>query len=363
MAHVEKRGAGRWRARYRGPDGQERSRTFPRRVDAERWLTGVEHSKLTGGYIDPNAGKITLRAFAEEWRSRQVQRAGTAVSIEQQLRLHVYPVIGDRPIAAIRPSEIQGLVQRLDERLAPSTVGVVYGRVVAVFRGAVRDRVVTASPCIDVRLPVKKPPSMLEVLSTEEVLVMADAVPARYGALVITGAGTGLRPGELFGLALERVDFLRRTIRVDQQLMRVRGQGVALGPLKTPSSYRTIPLPQVVAHAMAAHLAAWPVHPDLGVVFTNERAEPIQQQPFAAVWETGGGSQDCRSGRHRTTYATTSPASSSGRERRSRLSKPGSGTLRPRRPWTSTASVRRRGRQDADRHRPRTWRSRGLPAA
>lgn len=35
MAHVEKRGAGRWRARYRDPDGRERSRTFARRVDAD----------------------------------------------------------------------------------------------------------------------------------------------------------------------------------------------------------------------------------------------------------------------------------------------------------------------------------------
>jgi hypothetical protein len=74
MGHVEKRGPGRWRARYRGPDGKERSRTFPRRVDAERWLTGIEHSKLTGGYIDPLLGKVTFRSFAEEWRQRQVGR-------------------------------------------------------------------------------------------------------------------------------------------------------------------------------------------------------------------------------------------------------------------------------------------------
>lgn len=40
MAHVEKRGPGRWRARYRGPDDRERSKTFERRVDAERWLVG-----------------------------------------------------------------------------------------------------------------------------------------------------------------------------------------------------------------------------------------------------------------------------------------------------------------------------------
>jgi hypothetical protein len=50
------------------------------------------------------------------------------------LRLRVYPIIGSRPIAAVRPSEIQAMVRRLSEDLAPSTLAVVYGRVVAVLR-------------------------------------------------------------------------------------------------------------------------------------------------------------------------------------------------------------------------------------
>lgn len=284
MAHVEKRGPGRWRARYRAPDGRERSKTFDRKVDADRWLAGVEHSKLVGNYVDPTAGKITFKAFAEEWRKIQVHRAGTAQSVEQQLRLHVYPVIGDRPVAAIRQSEVQGLVRRLGDKLAPGTVEVVYGRVVAVFRAAVRDRVITGSPCVDVALPVKPPASMLEVLERDQVLALADAVSARYRALVIVGAGTGLRPGELFGLTSDRIDFLRRTLRVDQQLVRIRGVGVELAPLKTQASYRTIPLGQVVLDALAVHMAEYPPHPELGLVFTNELGAPIQQHPFAAVW-------------------------------------------------------------------------------
>ena len=285
MSSIDKRN-GRWRARYRTPDGEQRNKAFARRLDAERFLTGIEHSKLTGGYIDPSAGKVTFRSFAEDWRARQVQRPGTAVSVEQHLRLHVYPALGDRPIAAIRHSEIQGLVRRLGEELAPSTVEVVYGRVVAVFRAAVRDRVLTSSPCFDIRLPTKRPASMLEVLSAEQVLSLADAMPARYRALVIAGAGTGLRPGELFGLSINRVEFLRGTIRVDQQVVRTRGQGVGLGPLKTPGSYRTVPLAKTVGDALAAHLARWPAHPELGVIFTNEAGGPIQQHPFAVVWET-----------------------------------------------------------------------------
>lgn len=62
--------------------------------------------------------------------------------------------------------------------------------------------------------------------------------------------------------------------------------GVELGPLKTAASYRTLSLPTVVGDALAAHLARWPTHPHLGVVFTNERGAPIQQSPFAATWQT-----------------------------------------------------------------------------
>ena len=38
MAHVQRKGKGRWQARYRGPDGRERTRMHRRRIDAERWL-------------------------------------------------------------------------------------------------------------------------------------------------------------------------------------------------------------------------------------------------------------------------------------------------------------------------------------
>ena len=220
MAHIEKRPSGRWRARYRTPDGRARSRTFDKRVDAERFLIGIEHSKLTGGYVDPGAGKVTFRTFAEQW-AVQLHRPGTAVAVEHQLRLHVYPYIGHRPIAAIRPSELEALVHHLAAKLAPSTVHVIFGRVVSVFRAAVRDRIVTASPCIGIRLPPEKPASLLTVLTTADIHALAGAIHERYAALIMFGAATGLRPGELFGLTKDRVRFLSRTVVVDQQLVRV----------------------------------------------------------------------------------------------------------------------------------------------
>ena len=315
MAHIEKRPSGRWRARYRAPDGRARSRTFDKKVEAERFLIGIEHSKLSGGYVDPGAGKVTFRTFAEQWRAVQLHRPGTAIAVEHQLRLHVYPHIGHRPIGAIRPSELEALVHHLAAKLAPSTVHVIFGRVVSVFRAAVRDRVVTASPCVGIRLPPEKPASLLTVLTTADIHAMASAVHERYAALIMFGAATGLRPGELFGLTKDRVRFLSRSVVVDQQLVRL-AHGIGIGPLKTRSSYRTVPLPQVAADHLAAHLMRWPDHPDLGLVFTNERGGPVQTFPFSVCGPRRDAGPAWLSGPRPTICATTSPARSSDLGRR-----------------------------------------------
>lgn len=276
---------GGYEASYRAPGGREVTKTFERLLDATRWKAAGTIDKARGEWIDPTAGRVTFKAAAEQWRAVQVHRPGTARSAEQQLRLHVYPVIGARPIADIRQSEIQGLVRRMGEQLAPGTVEVTYGRVVAVFRSAVRDRLIASSPCVDITLPSKPPASTLQVLEREQVAALALAVPARYRGLVVAGAGTGLRPSELFGLTVDRIDFLKRVVRVDRQLVRVKG-GVDFGPLKTQASYRTVPLGQTVVGALAAHLAEWPAHPDLGLVFTSDRSGPVQQHPFASTFDT-----------------------------------------------------------------------------
>ena len=52
------------------PDGRERSRSFTTKAAADNFLTQVEHSKLAGSYRDPDAGRVTLRKYAEEWARR-----------------------------------------------------------------------------------------------------------------------------------------------------------------------------------------------------------------------------------------------------------------------------------------------------
>src|SRR5690606_25570259 len=50
----------RYVARWRTPDGKSREKWFDRKLDAENFLTSIEHRKLTGEYVDPQAGRITV---------------------------------------------------------------------------------------------------------------------------------------------------------------------------------------------------------------------------------------------------------------------------------------------------------------
>lgn len=101
-------------------------------------------------------------------------------------------------------------MRRLSETHEPTTVRVVVAHVRAVFRAAVADRLVVTSPCDRVKLPQIER-QQVEPLSTQAVLALTAAMPARWRAMVTVMAGTGLRPGEAAELTVDRIDLLRRT--------------------------------------------------------------------------------------------------------------------------------------------------------
>jgi integrase len=99
----------------------------------------------------------------------------------------------------------------------------------------------------------------------------------------VVAAGTGLRQGECFGLTTDRVDFLRRQIRVDRQLVSVRQGEPVLGPPKSRAGYRTVPLRSVVADELAQHLARFGAGP-VDLLFTNQKGGPLRRSAFNETW-------------------------------------------------------------------------------
>jgi integrase len=282
MASVDKLADGRWRARWRTPEGSSRSKTFARKVDADKHLTSVEHSKYSGAYIDQAAGKVTLEDYSKEWTASRVHRASTLERADVYLRVHINPFLGKRPLGSIRHSEVQAWVRGRSEVLSARTVDNVFRVVSGIFRSAIRDRIVALNPCDGITLP--RPPHVEIVPPTvDEVQALLAALPARYRVLGILAAGAGLRQGEALGLTVDRVDFLRKTLRVDRQLYTpAKGEPDFVAP-KSASSVRTIPIATSVVEALSAHLAAFAPGPG-GLITTYEDGRPIRRNRFGAMW-------------------------------------------------------------------------------
>lgn len=268
--------------------GREHSRHFTRKVDAQRWLDETTASVVAGQYVDPKAGRVTVREYAEQWRAAQVQCEGTVVQVEGILRRHVCPVLGDRPISNVLPSDVQSLLKRLStvpragsrRPLSPATVGVARRVLSAIFKSAVADRRLASSPCVGTRLP-KVERRKVEPIIAEQVRALVEAMPERCRGLVLLTIGTGMRQGEVVGLTLDRVDVLRRSLTVDRQLVGISGGVPYFGPPKTAASVRVIPLPTVVVDGLAAHLAALPA---AGLIFANDVGTMIRRSPFGTIW-------------------------------------------------------------------------------
>lgn len=137
---------------------------------------------------------------------------------------------------------VQAWVTGRSVELASTTVRVVYSYLSAILRSAVEDRLIPALPCNRITLP-KIQPTRVEPMPTELIELLASGMPDRYGALVTLGIGTGVRQGESFGLTVDRIDFLRRTLTVDRQLVTMSGAGPYLALPKTQASNRVNPTP------------------------------------------------------------------------------------------------------------------------
>src|SRR5436305_13341580 len=91
------------------------------------------------------------------------------------LRNHIEPPLGHRPLSSRRRSDIAAFVAALANKgLGPATVRLVYSIVAMVLRSACYDRVLTASPCYKIKLP-QPAGRTLAVFSPDQVRRLLDA--------------------------------------------------------------------------------------------------------------------------------------------------------------------------------------------
>src|SRR4051794_21627261 len=95
------------------PSRRQRSRSFRRKVDAERFRSTVSADLVRGQYLDPDAGKVTFADYTTAWLAAQTFDASTGQAVELRLRLHALPVLGGKELRQVKPSMIQAWIRGL----------------------------------------------------------------------------------------------------------------------------------------------------------------------------------------------------------------------------------------------------------
>lgn len=252
MAVYKRKDRDKWFARIVGANGRAVSKTFERKTDAVRWEAEQLATRDRGDWIDPRDGKVTFADFYRDWSARQVWESNTTLSMNLSARLTTF---SDIPLARIRRSHIEVWVKSMTTAdLAPSTIKTRFNNVRAVFRAAVRDRLIAADPSVGITLPrQRRRDAAMTLPSVEQVGAILEAADEAFEPFLALCAFAGLRLGEAAAVQVGDIDFLRKRLQVSRQVQRTtKAGGIEIRPPKY-NSERTVYLANDLVLLLAKH--------------------------------------------------------------------------------------------------------------
>jgi len=138
---VDELPSGRWRARIQ-IDGRHHSETFDTATVARNWLVVTRARSITGRL----PGRITVGEYGARWLLHYDHGPkATRLFHESNLRLHIYPTLGRKPLAAVTVSDVTVLLNRVRDGVSAAKADSVYRTLSALCKAA-EHGVITVSP-------------------------------------------------------------------------------------------------------------------------------------------------------------------------------------------------------------------------
>jgi integrase len=272
--------SGKWRARYRGPDGKRRGQIFTTKADARAWLA-TQHADLTRRlWKAPEAARRTVGNYAADYLVRTDLRASTRALYSDLWRLHLESFWAEIPIGDVTPAHVRTWHTAAAKRSGPTVVAQAYRLLRSLFNVAVADEVIPSNPCRLRGAATPRPARAARALTVVEVMALVDAIPDRFSALVLLLAFGGLRFGEATALRRSDVAQDRSEVRIERSVRTGR-----VGPPKTDAGRRIVALPQFVAEALAAHMDRYTPRANDALVFGTATGNFLARQNFSATFK------------------------------------------------------------------------------
>lgn len=215
---------------------------------------------------------VKVKEFMEFWVEEDIQnRVGSSETYATYSNIvynHVIPGLGSKKMADVNRGDIQKFYNEKAEysesvaRLVKTVMNVSMGY-------AVDKKVIAENPAIGINLPKKVAKKQYhtrnidtkKTLTMEQILVLLEASKETpIHMQVLFNVLMGLRRKEINGVKYSDVDYINRTLKVQRQLgKKIKTKKEDFAPktytkqevrLKTPSSYRDLPIPDYVFEAI-----------------------------------------------------------------------------------------------------------------
>lgn len=199
---------------------------------------------------------------------------------------HVLPALGSRRVVSLRPEDVEMVLDHLHEaNYAGSTIRHALGLTRRILRFGERRGTVIRNVAACVEAPRGPVAERHGLTPGQARSLLAAAKSDRIGGLITISLLLGLRPGEAAGLTWAAVDLDGETptLKVQASLRRTPTGMVLVAP-KTPTSRRTLALPEAAVEALRAaedrqradrDTAGEQWANDLDLVFTTEVGTPL----------------------------------------------------------------------------------------
>lgn len=311
--HFKKRGASWyfWIELEPGPDGMRKQKTrggFKTRRDAEHAFAEFRDEVRRGTFVEPS--KLTLSRFLdEEWFPgiRASVRPTTWEHYNRSFRNYIRPSLGRSLLPNVTPARLNAFYADLLESgrcngdastpgLSPKTVKHVHTMLHKALEDAVRWGHLARNP-VSLATPPKPRTPEMKVWTPEQLRAFVyhartDRLFAAWLLLVITG----MRRGEVLGLAWDHVDLSRGRLSVVRNLTVVRYEHVEFSEPKTAKGRRSIALDGTTVAALKEHrkrqqeeqLAAGALWQNSGLVFCRENGAPLHPQTLTRSFQLLG---------------------------------------------------------------------------
>ena len=266
--------------------------SFNTKKEADIVLTAAMAKVNSGDYILPQ--KMKVKDFLNTWLETYAKNLSPTTYNGYKIIVnnHLNPAFGELEIQKLQPIHFQQYYNTKSETLKGKTL-IQHHRV---FRKALdyawKNQLITRNPADMVDAPKVKKYTSTVLTPSQAKQLLAAVKNTRFEAPVNLGLSLGLRRGEILGLRWSDIDFINKTINIEQTLVLVATELIFKEP-KTEGSKRSISAPLELLKILSNHKklqnelclrSGGAFNNKRDIVCTRDNGDPINPSTFSRAF-------------------------------------------------------------------------------